>query len=58
MRQLTAEEFNKEEIFIIDEPCFVNGKPKKEGDEVKLSGNDKVQLMGTNKAHKKEEKKK
>jgi hypothetical protein len=36
----------EEEIELLDD-CYVNGSKKKKGTVVKLSGNDKAQLLGS-----------
>jgi len=54
---MNQEEFNKVEKLVITDDVWVAGKPKKVGDEVSVKGNDKVQLLASGKAKRKETKK-
>ncbi len=47
---MTNEEFNAVEKLKITQPVWVKGKFYEKNSTVELSGNDKVQLIGTNKA--------
>jgi len=54
MGKVTAEEFNLEEVLVLSDNCRVNGKLYKAGDKVKVGGNDKMQLLASQKAQRQE----
>ena len=49
MKAMTIEQFNKKETLYVKEACWVAGEFKDVGDTVEVSGNDKVQLLATDK---------
>lgn len=53
---MNQDDFKKVETLIIDDGVWVAGKLKKKDDEVSVSGNDKVQLLASGKAHIKKKK--
>ena len=55
MNQVSNADFLKEETLEILDDCWVSGKVAKKGSQVKVSGNDKMQLLASHKAKRKEE---
>jgi len=50
MKRQTSEEFNKVEKLKLTADVFVAGKAMKAGETVSIKGNDKVQLLASNRA--------
>jgi len=55
VNKITTEKFNEVEKLILLDGVYVNGKPYKKGDTVSVSGNDKMQLLASGRAERKDE---